>query len=145
MLADLGSCFLRRSGYPSFDVLLDSASTSLFSFSSDNIANMANRSRRTRNGVDNAEEEDNNPAQNMRERSRAVAEREAIRLARPDQHLAARTLGHASKAKSAVSSTPFGQLLSPSVKNDIHEEWCGPFSVARQMIAARGLVFHCVH
>lgn len=137
MCGCLRICFRRRSGYPSFDVLLDSASTSLFSFSSDNIANMANRSRRTRNGVDNAEEEDNNPAQNMRERSRAVAEREAIRLARPDQHLAARTLGHASKAKSAVSSTPFGQLLSPSVKNDIHEEWCGPFSVARQMIAAR--------
>jgi len=75
----------------------------------------------------------------MRERSRAVAEREASRLARPDQPASSRTLGHAKKG--ARQSTPFGQMFggrSPT-KSDpaIEEEWCGPFSVARQMIAAR--------
>ena len=86
----------------------------------------------------------NNPRMRaMRERSRAVAEREASRLARPDQPLASRTLGHASKSKSAVSSTPFGQLMkgtkgsSSTNNNNEAQEWCGPFSVARQMIAAR--------
>eukprot|EP00985_Skeletonema_marinoi_P019014 scaffold10763_cov108-Skeletonema_marinoi.AAC.2 len=88
--------------------------------------------------------ETNNPRlQAMRERSRAVAEREASRLARPDVSLASRKLGHASKTKSAVSSTPFGQLMKSSkgsggtTNNNEAQEWCGPFSVARQMIAAR--------
>mmetsp|Transcript_15687 Transcript_15687/g.23487 ORF Transcript_15687/g.23487 Transcript_15687/m.23487 type:complete len:654 (+) Transcript_15687:43-2004(+) len=86
----------------------------------------------------------NNPRlQAMRERSRAVAEREASRLARPDVSLASRKLGHASKTKSAVSSTPFGQLMKNTkgsggtTNNNEAQEWCGPFSVARQMIAAR--------
>lgn len=85
---------------------------------------------------------DNNPRlQAMRERSRAVADREASRLARPDQQSAS-TFGHANKTKSAVSSTPFGQMLSrrghdAAVANNEAQEWCGPFSVARQMIAAR--------
>ena len=99
---------------------------------------MSNR-RRTRNS-DNA----GPPAdgmQAMRERSRAVAEREASRLARPDQQ-AASTLGHAPKSKSAVMSTPFGSMMGRSplgrkADPSITEEWCGPFSVARQMIAAR--------
>ncbi len=82
----------------------------------------------------------------IRERSRAVAEREASRLARPERPVIAGTLGHASKSKSAVMSTPFGQMMgggrSPlGRKTDlgagVQEEWCGPFSVARQMIAAR--------
>mmetsp|Transcript_20227 Transcript_20227/g.43977 ORF Transcript_20227/g.43977 Transcript_20227/m.43977 type:complete len:638 (-) Transcript_20227:493-2406(-) len=78
----------------------------------------------------------------MRERSRAVAEREASRLARPDQPGGATNLGHANKAKSAVMSTPFGQMTSRSPSGrktdaEVEEEWCGPFSVARQMIAAR--------
>lgn len=108
---------------------------------------MSSRRSRTRNGggEDNPtnNDEETNPLQNMRARSRAVAEREASRLARPDQPLASRTLGHASKSKSAVSSTPLGNMLlgrnsSPLKTNTAQEhEWCGPFSVARQMIAAR--------
>ncbi len=95
----------------------------------------------------NSSTTDNNPRlQAMRERSRAVADREASRLARPDQQSAS-TFGHANKTKSAVTSTPFGQMLSrkghnnaagtSSVPNNEAQEWCGPFSVARQMIAAR--------
>jgi hypothetical protein len=38
----------------------------------------------------------------MRERSRAVAERETSRLARPDRPSASSSLGHASKGKSQV-------------------------------------------
>jgi hypothetical protein len=85
-----------------------------------------------------------------RERSRAVAEREASRLARPDQPSASSALGHASRSRSSVKmSTPFGQMVgggggrSPAtggrkIDSDHQpEEWCGPFSVARQMIAAR--------
>ena len=89
---------------------------------------------------------DNNVGlQVIRERSRAVAEREASRLARPEPVIAS-TLGHASKSKSAVMSTPFGQMMGGGRsllgrKTDlgagVEEEWCGPFSVARQMIAAR--------
>ena len=75
---------------------------------------------------------------------RAVAEREASRLARPDGPAAASMLGHASKTKSVVSSTPFGQLMNTKKRSGGNnsgtndpQEWCGPFSVARQMIAAR--------
>jgi len=89
------------------------------------------------------------------QRNRAVAEREASRLARPDRPSASNPLGHASKQRSAVSSTPFGfdtfsqkqtRTGSGSVDNDREKEsttgnnndsWCGPFSVARQMIASR--------
>eukprot|EP00578_Thalassiosira_sp_NH16_P027532 CAMPEP_0181095234 /NCGR_PEP_ID=MMETSP1071-20121207/10411_1 /TAXON_ID=35127 /ORGANISM="Thalassiosira sp., Strain NH16" /LENGTH=635 /DNA_ID=CAMNT_0023177603 /DNA_START=35 /DNA_END=1942 /DNA_ORIENTATION=+ len=107
---------------------------------------MSNR-RRARNFVNNAG--DGEPAaddglQAMRERNRTVAEREASRLARPDTSEASSTLGHASKKKSAVMSTPFGNMMGrnqsgsktdPGVQEQ--EEWCGPFSVARQMISAR--------
>ncbi|KAL7431208.1 hypothetical protein ACHAXM_002561 [Skeletonema potamos] len=97
------------------------------------------------NSVDN-DTDNNSRLQAIRNRSRAVAEREASRLARPDQPLASLTLGHASKMKSAVSSTPFGQLMKSAkgaggnigtTNNNEAQEWCGPFSVARQMIAAR--------
>ena len=76
----------------------------------------------------------------MRRRNRAVAEREASRLARPEQRSGSAVLGHASRSKSAVTSTPFGWMMKSktniaSATGD--EEWCGPFSVARQMIAAR--------
>lgn len=94
-------------------------------------------------GEDNDTSNNNPRLQAMRDRSRAVAEREASRLARPDTSLASRKLGHASKTKSAVSSTPFGQLVKNTkasggtTNTNEAQEWCGPFSVARQMIAAR--------
>jgi hypothetical protein len=78
-------------------------------------------------------------AAHVRERQRAVAEREASRLARPEARKIQR-LAHADRKKSAVTSTPFGiihrssqGLSSPAEE----EEWCGPWSVARQMIAQR--------
>jgi hypothetical protein len=79
------------------------------------------------------------PAQ-VRDRQRAVAEREASRLARPEPRPSV-PLAHADRKKSAVSSTPFGFLakntsLQTSSAAET-QEWCGPFSVARQMIAKR--------
>jgi hypothetical protein len=87
----------------------------------------------------------------VRERNRAVAEREASRLARPERRVVG-TLGHASKSKSAVASTPSGvhhvasvataSVAVESSNNNttvietdpgIQQEWCGPFSVARQV------------
>ena len=94
----------------------------------------------------------------VRQRNRAVAEREASRLARPERGMIT-TLGHASRSKSAVTSTPSGMpksmgapvsssLTHPdhheedsndtsrSVQRNLQEtkqEWCGPFSVARQV------------
>ena len=70
----------------------------------------------------------NNAAQSIRERSRAVAEREASRLARPDQPAAVNILGHASKKVSGVSSTPFGMMMGRNPmgnnRNDgVQEEW----------------------
>ena len=88
--------------------------------------------RKTRNNAagarynEEASSTGNDHLQAMRERSRAVAEREASRLARP-----------------TPSSTPFGQMMSRNSSSVGKaspaqvEEWCGPFSVARQMIAAR--------
>jgi len=78
----------------------------------------------------------------VRIRNRAVAEREASRLARPDVPSRTGALGHASRKKSSVSSTPFGILplnrsVAAELGGDAEEQWCGPFSVARQMIAAR--------
>jgi hypothetical protein len=77
----------------------------------------------------------------VRERQRAVAEREAARLARPEARRT-RVLAHADRKKSAVTSTPFGVLPKNSARGHddgggTEEEWCGPFSVARQMIAKR--------
>jgi hypothetical protein len=70
--------------------------------------------------------------------SRSVADREASRLARPEPRRTTGPLAHASKALSAVTSTPsgFNAVRSYAARND-KGEWSGPFSVARQMIAAR--------
>jgi hypothetical protein len=85
-------------------------------------------------------------AQHVRERQRAVAEREALRLARPTSRNAKHKLGHADKRKAAVTSTPFGVVpwkkstLGPQHSNNddtTTNEWCGPLAIARQMIAAR--------
>ena len=74
--------------------------------------------------------------QAMRQRNRAVAEREASRLARPEPRRVGR-LGHASRKKSAVTSTPSGYHARKNGDDDDtapdEEEWCGPFSVARQV------------
>jgi hypothetical protein len=76
-------------------------------------------------------------AAHVRERQRAVAEREASRLARPEARKIQR-LAHADRKKSAVTSTPFGIHRSQgSLPAQEEEEWCGPWSVARQMIAQR--------
>ena len=80
-----------------------------------------------------------NVAAHVRERQRAVAEREAARLALPERRVK-KVLAHSSK--SARSSTPFGhrhvQLHRDGDKTLPEDSgWCGPFSVARQMIAAR--------
>ena len=93
---------------------------------------MSNRRRTRGRGGDNNEApsvaNNNNAAQSIRERSRAVAEREASRLARPDQPAASNILGHASKKVSGVSSTPFGMMMGrnpiSSNRNDgVQEEW----------------------
>lgn len=100
----------------------------------------------------NREREDTQPQsqrvvpQHVRQRQRAVAEREASRLARPDRPKK-RALSHANRRKSAVTSTPSGfdsfkrtandKSNATSASTSTSSEWCGPFSVARQMIAAR--------
>jgi hypothetical protein len=93
--------------------------------------------------------EQNEPPQHIlpnvvRDRQRAVAEREASRLARPDGSKSMYRLSHADRKKSAVTSTPSGFVtLTASDNFDIEnsanstEEWCGPWSVARQMISKR--------
>ena len=72
--------------------------------------------------------------QSMRQRNRAVAEREASRLARPEPRRVGK-LGHASRKKSAVTSTPSGYNYAAKREESKQEveEWCGPFSVARQV------------
>lgn len=101
--------------------------------------------------------EDNPPAaapteanRRRMERSREVAEREAARLARPEQRGRASKIGHARRG--TRNSTPSGVLPQGSGavasfaaafgdggggQQDEEEEWCGPFSVARRMIAQR--------
>jgi hypothetical protein len=73
--------------------------------------------------------------EDVQRRMRNVAEREALRLARPDR-TETRILAHANRQKSAVSSTPFGFSSFKRIHND-DNDWCGPFSVARRMIAER--------
>ena len=104
----------------------------------------------TNNEEDASNSNNNNPAVNrqlpeaVRNRQRAVAEREAARLARPERRPTSK-LGHADRKKSAVTSTPFGILNSSrkrkaggeNEEDDSEIAWCGPFSVARQMLAAR--------
>ena len=94
---------------------------------------MSNRRRTRGRGGDNNEApsvaNNDNAAQSIRERSRAVAEREASRLARPDQPAASNSLGHASRKISGVSSTPFGMMMGRNpmgnnTRNDgVEEEW----------------------
>ena len=96
-----------------------------------------------RTNTENGERESNLP-QAVRMRLRAVAEREASRLARPDRPNSDFRLAHASKSKSAVSSTPFGypqQSMLKKEKDSTSEEWCGPFSVARQVCAHQKILF----
>jgi hypothetical protein len=96
---------------------------------------MAKGRRRDRDAAD--EPAERSVASHVRDRQRAVAEREASRLARPEHHQI-KKLAHADRKKSAVSSTPFGVHRSTVARDDEGvEEWCGPFSVARQMIAKR--------
>jgi hypothetical protein len=79
-------------------------------------------------------------AAHVRDRQRQIAEREASRLARPEIRTV-KTIGHADRKKSAVSSTPFGihhKSAASAVSPDPEaSEWCGPFSIARQMLAKR--------
>lgn len=96
-------------------------------------------SRRSKRGNANGEEpvvvEERALPEAMRQRNRAVAEREASRLARPEKRKVG-TLGHAAKSKSAVASTPSGfhrDSNNTAVEDDENQEWCGPFSVARQV------------
>jgi hypothetical protein len=56
-------------------------------------------------------------------------------LARPERRV--KSLDHADKKKSAVSSTPFGRNVLGTKSTEVDQEWCGPFSVARQIIAQR--------
>jgi len=99
---------------------------------------MARRSQRNR-GSNDAESRERpqgrSVAAEVRERQRAVAEREASRLARPEQRSRPK-LAHADRKKSAVSSTPFGVHKS-TLPDTEQQEWCGPFSVARRMIEER--------
>ena len=84
--------------------------------------------------------------QHVQERNRSIAEREALRLARPERPQG-KSLAHANRNKSAVSSTPFGfDTFKRGGDNNIDDDdtrqyspddWCGPFSVAKQMIARR--------
>jgi hypothetical protein len=110
---------------------------------------MSRRSKRNKNGNggntnDNdrqqpEQHQGNSVAAHVRDRQRAVAEREAARLARPERSRRS-ILAHANRKLSGVSSTPLGFLASSSrfSKDETEqEEWCGPFSVARQMIAKR--------
>ena len=86
--------------------------------------------------------------QSVRMRQRAVAEREAARLARPDRPSSYVILPHASKNLSAVSSTPSGitffrKNLGQNSKS-ASNEWCGPFSVARQVCSSSHKFHDCI-
>ena len=77
-----------------------------------------------------------------REQMREIAESQAARLARPEKRRVVK-LAHADAKKSAVSSTPFGVHRSSLARYEEENNgedgdgWCGPFSVARQIIAKR--------
>lgn len=86
---------------------------------------MARQSRRQQ-GEDNNNNNDNT----RRDVNRAVARREASRLARPERRVVGR-ISHANRKKSAVTSTPSG-YQAPQEERE-QEDWCGPFSVARRV------------
>lgn len=77
----------------------------------------------------------------VRARMRAVADREASRLARPETNKNKPLLAHASRYKAAVTSTPSGYLPDTAATTTAaagkSEEWCGPFTVARRLIEQR--------
>jgi hypothetical protein len=75
-------------------------------------------------------------AAHVRDRQRAVTKREASRLARPEARNIQR-FAHADRKKSAVTSTPFGIHRSQGSLPAEEQEWCGPWSIARQMIDQR--------
>jgi len=93
-----------------------------------------------------SDNQSSNLPQHIQQRNRSIAEREASRLARPERRQT-QALGHATRSKSAVSSTPSGfdtfkrrrGIVVDENEQQINDNdnWCGPFSVARQMIAAR--------
>ena len=56
-------------------------------------------------------------------------------MARPTAPRVA-TVGSSSDAVTAASSTPFGSVRQ-RVNDNEEQEWCGPFSVARQFIKER--------
>lgn len=117
---------------------------SSFSISSYHIYPYPKLIMSSRNSNNNDQSEERVLPENVRRRMRSVADREAARLARPDRQKKS-GIGHASRMKSAVSSTPFGfdtfkRNISIDDESNVQEnggDWCGPFSVARQMIAAR--------
>ena len=103
------------------------------------------RNRRLEEDPNEAEDEDcadGEPATAggnwRRDQFRQIAEGQAARLARPEQRRVVK-LSHADIKKSAVTSTPFGVHKSSLARyeDDDDEVWCGPWSVARQMIAKR--------
>ncbi len=104
------------------------------------------RKRKSRSNNGNVDETTSSSLpEHIQRRNRSIADREASRLARPERS-SVQILGHASRSKSAVSSTPFGFASSRRQQQEEQveanassssSEWCGPFSVARQMIAAR--------
>lgn len=69
--------------------------------------------------------------------NRAVAESVGARFARPEQPSS--NTRSSSAGTTTVSSTPFGNVSSVVLEqhDNNDEEWCGPFSVARQMINQR--------
>jgi len=103
------------------------------------------------NGPNAPEEGRRSVRRGVRDRQRAVAEREASRLARPDRPVVSTTLHHVPKERSNVSSTPAGyginaiiskgtqknESYTPNKNTTTTTAWCGPFTVARQMIAQR--------
>lgn len=100
------------------------------------VHKMSNRRSESYNSNDRSGVPRRSVAAHVRDRQRAVAEREASRLARPDERRTT-SLQHADRKKSAVSSTPFGvHKITRDVETPV-DEWCGPWSVARQMIAKR--------
>ncbi|GMI08637.1 hypothetical protein TrLO_g12642 [Triparma laevis f. longispina] len=72
-------------------------------------------------------------AQRRAESNKTVAERAGARFARPEP---AQPVAIPSSSSHQASSTPFGQVRRDPTPNN-GESWCGPFSVARQMIEKR--------
>ena len=74
-------------------------------------------------------------AAHVRELQRAVAEREASRLARPEDTSGESLLAHADPSRSVVTSLASGVVFPKN--HPLSKEWCGPFTIARRKIARR--------